>query len=229
MIVCTGCRHANQEDAQFCAKCGRSLEPVATYMLSTRRAGSERPPIEFTPRKAPSKVPAAVLVGVLAAAVIGVGAWLLFQPDPCRGTNFTSDNFGYCLTVPEGWTAERARFGSNVELDQFAVPAEGVTVIVEAVDLEQGADLQGFVGLVRRRNEEAGLVPGPASDAEIDGVAAQAWDMATTSDSGTSYQLREVVVVRDDVGWRITLNDVAESFDQHAASFQDMLVSWRFR
>jgi hypothetical protein len=36
-------------------------------------------------------------------------------------------------------------------------------------------------------------------------------------------------VVKDQVGWRITLNDLADTFDDHAAHFQGMLRSWRFR
>jgi hypothetical protein len=58
---------------------------------------------------------------------------------------------------------------------------------------------------------------------------AQVWDITIASDAGTAYQLREVVVVKDQVGWRITLNDVADTFDEHAAPFQEMLRSWRFR
>jgi len=181
-----------------------------------------------------SAIPAYLLAGLLLVAglvlvALGAGTWMLLRPDPCRGTNFSSANFGYCLTVPEGWTAEPARFGSSVELDQFAVPSQGATVIVEAVDLEQGTDLGGFADLVRQKDETAGLKPGPGMSTEIDGVAAQVWDITVASDAGTTYQLREVVVVRDQVGWRITLNDLADTFADHAAPFQEMLRSWRFR
>jgi hypothetical protein len=36
-------------------------------------------------------------------------------------------------------------------------------------------------------------------------------------------------VVKDQVGWRITLNDVADAFEEHAVPFDEMLRSWRFR
>jgi len=229
MIVCPACRNANDEGAQFCARCGRSLEPAASYMMPTRRASGARSHIEDAPPAVPSRWRALVVLGVVVLGAVGVGTWLLLRPDPCRGTNFTSANFGYCLTVPKGWTAEPARFGSSVELDQFAVPSQGATVIVEAVDLQRGTDLVGFADFVRQKDETAGLKPGPGRRTEIDGVAAQAWDITIASDAGTTYQLREVVVVKDQVGWRITLNDLADTFDAHAVPFQEMLRSWRFR
>jgi hypothetical protein len=229
MIVCPACRNANDEGTQFCARCGRSLEPTASYMMPTRRASGERPHIEDPPHAAPSRWRALVVLGAVVLGAVGVGTWLLLRPDPCRGTNFSSANFGYCLTVPEGWTAEPARFGSSVELDQFAVPSQGATVLVEAVDLQQKDDLGGFADMVRQKDESAGLKPGPGRRTEIDGVAAQVWDITIVSDAGTSYQMREVVVVKDQVGWRITLNDVADAFEEHAVPFDEMLRSWRFR
>ena len=228
MIVCPACRNANDEGAEFCANCGRSLEPSAS-MMPTRRASGVRPQIEDAPPAPPSRWRALVVLGAVVLGAVGVGTWLLLRPDPCRGTNFSSANFGYCLTVPEGWTAEPARFGSSVELDQFAVPSQGATVLVEAVDLQQKDDLGGFADMVRQKDESAGLKPGPGRRTEIDGVAAEVWDITIVSDAGTSYQMREVVVVKDQVGWRITLNDVADAFEEHAVPFDEMLRSWRFR
>jgi hypothetical protein len=37
------------------------------------------------------------------------------------------------------------------------------------------------------------------------------------------------IVVRDEVGWRITLNDTEDEFEGSAARFEQMLDSWRFR
>jgi hypothetical protein len=198
-------------------------------MMPTRRASGVRPHIEDAPPVPPSRWRALIVLGAVVLGAVGVGTWLLLRPDPCRGTNFSSANFGYCLTVPEGWTAEPARFGSTVELDQFAVPSQGATVLVEAVDLQQKDDLGGFADMVRQKDESAGLKPGPGRRTEIDGVAAQVWDITIVSDAGTSYQMREVVVVKDQVGWRITLNDVADAFEEHAVPFDEMLRSWRFR
>jgi hypothetical protein len=170
-----------------------------------------------------------VIVGGLVVAVAAAGAFLLLRPDPCEDTNFTSEAFGYCLTVPDGWTAEPALFGADVTLDQFAPPTVSTTVIVEAVDLEQGVGLEEWSGFVRQQDADAGLVPGPASEIVVDGVTAHQWDVTATSDTGTDYRMREVVLVRDEIGWRITLNDTEERFERSAASLERMLDSWRFR
>lgn len=229
MIVCPACRHLNEEESQLCVSCGGSLEPGPVQLLPVRRTEAEPPPIETKAPKGPSKWRPVVIIGVLVLAVAGAGARLLLRPDPCRGANFTSPNFGYCLTVPNGWTAQPARFGSSVTLDQFSVPSQSATVIVEAVDLQAGAKLQQFADLVRQRDQQSGLSPGAAGDTSVDGVPAQQWDMSVTSDTGASYEVREVVVVRNDVGWRLTLNDVADAFQQDTAPFEDMLRSFRFR
>ncbi len=167
-------------------------------------------------------------LGGLVVAVAAVGAFLLFRPDPCDDTDFTSEAFGYCLTVPDGWTAEPALFGGEVRLDQFAPTQASTTVIVEAVDLEEGTDLGQWATFVRQGDSDAGLVPGPASETVVDGMAAQQWDLTATSDTGTDYRMREVVIVRDEIGWRITLNDTEERFDVSAVSLEGMLDSWRF-
>ena len=228
MIVCPSCRTANQEDRQFCESCGRSLEPGPTTLLP-RRSDEERPPIEIRKPKGPSKWRPVALVGIVVCAAAAYGGYTLFRRDPCEGTNFASEAFGYCLTVPEGWTAEPARFGADVTLDQFSPPTDSATVIVDAVDLEDGAQLEGWADFVREKDEGAGLTPGPASEATIDGVAAQRWDVSVTSENGTDYQMREVVVMRDGIGWRVTLNDLASSFDVSSATLERMLDSWRFR
>jgi hypothetical protein len=228
MVVCPSCRHANEEGAENCANCGDSLAPGYTALLAVRRDPSERPPIEVRQPPPPSKWrPYFVLGGlVLALAVAGV-TWLL-RPDPCQGTNFKSDNFGYCILVPEGWEAGPARFGSAVELDQFAPPTEAATVMVEAVDLESGTRLEDWSQFVRQRDEDAGLTPGASSGATLDGIDALTWDVRVSAE-GEIFQMREVVVVREDIGWRITLNDVADRFSTSAVVFDSMLDSWQFR
>jgi hypothetical protein len=170
-----------------------------------------------------------VIVAILAGLVAGFGVYLLVRPDPCSDTNFESENFGYCLLVPEGWEAGPAQFGAAVTLDQFAPPTGSATVVVEAVDLETGTALEQWSDFVRQRDEEAGLTPGPASEARLDGADALQWDVTVVSDAGTSFLMREVVVVQGDVGWRITLNDLQDAFDTSAVAFNGMLESWQFR
>lgn len=231
MIVCPNCRTVNEEERTECERCGRSLEPGPTLQLAPRRPEGQAEPPAMTVRDLPRPSPARpfVVLGVLGAVVIGVVGFLLFRPDPCRGTNFTSTNFGYCLDVPEGWSAQPARFGSDVTLDQFSPPKATTTVVVEAVDLSSGTGLDQWAGFVEQKDQDSGLIPGDPSELRLDGLPAMQWDVSATADDGTKYEMREVVVVRDDVGWRVTLNDAQGTFDASSAQFQRMLDSWRFR
>jgi hypothetical protein len=228
VVICPTCREVNEEDRGICQKCGNSLEPAATALMPRVERG-ERAPIQITPPAPPSKWRPLIALGILVGGALGVGAFFLFRPDPCGGANFESENFGYCLTVPEGWEAGPARFGANVTLDQFAPPTGSATVVVEAVDLETGTALNAWSQFVRQRDEDAGLTPGPASESTVDGSDALQWDVSVSSEGGNRFLMREVVTVKGDVGWRVTLNDLVSGFDTSAVAFRDMLDSWAFR
>ena len=228
MVVCPVCREVNEEDRGICQKCGSSLEPTATALISRAESGP-RAPMEIKPPAQPSRWRPLIVLGIIAGAALGVGAFLLFRPDPCGGANFESENFGYCLTVPAGWEAGPAQFGADVTLDQFAPPTGSATVVVEAVDLESGTALNAWSEFVRQRDEDAGLTPGPASDSSLDGADALQWDVSVSSEGGDRFLMREVVVVKGDVGWRVTLNDLQSGFDTSAVAFRGMLDSWAFR
>lgn len=212
----------------MCQRCGGTLEPSAVALLP-RRDPTERPPIEIRKPTPPSRSRPLVLLGVLLGVTVGVAAFVMLRPDPCNDTNFESENFGYCLVVPEGWEAGPAQFGESVTLDQFAPPTGSATVVVEAVDLETGTELEQWSEFVRRRDEEAGLTAGPASEARLDGTEALQWDVSVGSEGGETFLMREVVAVKGDVGWRVTLNDLQEGFDTSAVVFRTMLESWQFR
>jgi hypothetical protein len=228
VVVCPNCREVNEEDHPACQKCGQSLTPEAVALLPRRPEGS-RPPIEIRKPPQPSTWRAVVVVAALFGSLAAVAGYLLVRPDPCEDTNFESESFGYCILVPDGWEAGPARFGADVTLDQFAPPTGSATVVVEAVDLESGTGLDQWSEFVRQRDEEAGLTPGPAGDAMIDGTNALRWDVSVSSEDGEDFLMREVVVVLDDVGWRITLNDLQDGFDTSAVVFDGMLDSWHFR
>ncbi|HKE53149.1 MAG TPA: hypothetical protein VKC55_00070 [Actinomycetota bacterium] len=228
MVICPVCRETNEEDRGICQKCGSSLEPGTTALLPRAETG-QRPPIEIKPPAQPSKWRPLIALGIIVGVTLGVGAFLLFRPDPCGGSNFQSENFGYCLVVPDGWEAGPAQFGANVTLDQFAPPTGSATVVVEAVDLPTGTALDAWSQFVRQRDQDAGLTPGPPSESSLDGADAQQWDVSVSSDDGDRYQMREVVTVKGDVGWRVTLNDLQSGFDTSAVAFRDMLDSWAFR
>ena len=228
MVVCPNCREINAEDHPACQRCGTSLVPGAVA-LPPRRSEAERPPIEILKPQPPPRWRAVVVLAALGGMIMGAGAYLMLRPDPCDGTNFESEAFGYCLLVPQGWEAGPARFGAQVTLDQFAPPTGSATVVVEAVDLESGTGLDEWSEFVRERDEEAGLTPGPASESTIDGTNALRWDVSVAAEDGESFLMREVVVVVADIGWRITLNDLRDGFDTSAVVFDTMLDSWQFR
>lgn len=227
MVVCPTCREVNDEGRAMCQRCGASLLPDAVALLPRRDPG-ERPPIEMRKPPQPSKWRPLIVLGVLVGVALGVGAYFLLRPDPCSGTNFESENFGYCLLVPDGWEAGPAQFGADVTLDQFAPPTGSATVVVEAVDLESGTGLDQWSEFVRQRDEQAGLTPGPASEATLDGTDALQWDVSVDAAGGDRYLMREVVTVSDDVGWRVTLNDLQDGFDTSAVAFRGMLDSFQF-
>jgi hypothetical protein len=228
MIVCPNCRNASDEDAAACSQCGASLEPGQTE-LASRRPPTERPPIEIPPPKQPSPWRAVIALGVLLGVAIGAGAWLLLRPDPCDGTNFSSTRFGYCMTLPADWEWQPAKFGDAVTVDQFTPLSDSTTVLVEAADLPDTADLSAFAVAVRQKDQDAGLTPGPIEKTTVDGADALAWNIDYTSDAGQAFGVREVVVVNEHFGWRLMLNDTAESFDRHVSTFDGMIRSFHFR
>jgi hypothetical protein len=227
MVVCPTCREVNEEGRAICQKCGSSLAPDAVALLPRREPG-ERAPIEMRKPPQPSKWRPLIVLGVFLVGLTAVAGFFALRPDPCGDTNFESENFGYCLMVPEGWEAGPAQFGADVTLDQFAPPTGSATVVVEAVDLETGVALEQWSEFVRTRDEGAGLTPGPASDAKLGGADALQWDVSVDSQGGETFLMREVVVVSDNIGWRVTLNDLQEGFDTSAVAFRDMLDSWQF-
>jgi len=227
VLVCPHCRHSNPEDSEACGNCGRSLAPGQMFLGARRQSGG--PPLEMKPPEPPPRwIPWAIL-GALATA--GATFLLVRQAlNPCREATFTSERFGYCVQPPDGWLAGAARIGS-AQIDQFQPPTETTTVFIEAIDLAEGTDLHAFSEIVRQRDEDAGLVPGPVIQREgpLDGQPALQWDVVVDPEDGAIYQMREVVTVLEEIGWRITISGSEDDFDQYLTSFDLMLDSWRFR
>lgn len=233
MIVCPNCRNANEEEAQFCSRCGQSLEPGPSTIGPVRRDVRERAEaqidaLDIAPPQPASRAP---LIAAGAAIVLGAliaGLWATLGPNPCEGANFSSDRFGYCLTVPEGWEAGPGRVGA-VAVDEISRPREAATVLIVAVDLAEDQGLEEYAASVRDRDSAVGLDPGPIRDTFLDGIEAVEWDVSSQTETGQEFVMRQVVAVRDEVGWIISLSDNADSLPRNERHFEQMLASWNFR
>jgi hypothetical protein len=228
VIVCPQCRNANEEDANFCARCGRSLEPGPSALAARREV--DRPAeaeLDLPPPKPRSRVPVLVFLGVIALGVLGWWAYSATRPNPCEGRNFVSERFGYCLVVPEGWRAGPASIGL-VGADEIGLPQEASTVIIYAVDLAANVDLDDYADRVRQTDADDGLDPGPMRDLFIDEARAVQWDSTVETDTGDQFVLRHVVAIRDETAWVISLSDVSGRLRAHEKPFQRMLSSFAF-
>ena len=228
MIVCPACRTGNAEDRATCESCGGSLVPGPTT-LQARRAPTERPAVEMPTRTPPSRFRPYIVLGAFVLLVGGGIAFATLGPDACRDRSFTSEAFGYCVDVPAGWAQAPARFGNGATLDGFSDVDGTASILVEAVDLSDTTDLDTWARMVRARDESVGLTPGVATDVVVAGVPAKVWDLTAESEDGTGYRTREVVLVRDAIGWRLTLNETEAGFDGAAAALDELLATWGFR
>jgi hypothetical protein len=228
VVVCPNCRQNNDEEAPACRHCGHSLEPGPSLMVSRRRDDAFSSSLEVPPPPRPRRWPAFVILGVLVAG--GIAAWLFvaLRPDPCNGTNFTSDRFGYCLSVPQGWQAQQASIG-NVTVDQFSVPKEVGAVVVTAIDLPTGINLSAFTTFIRGQERQDGLHPGDTRPTTLGGTPARQWEIVSTGPTGQEFHSLEVVAVNHDFGWTVELADTDAGFAGHMPAFRQMLSSWRYK
>jgi hypothetical protein len=228
MIVCPQCRHSNDEDAQFCSQCGRTLEPGPSSLAPVRRqaalpAGDD----DLPPPISRKRWPVLTAIGTILVGALGFWAYSTFRPDPCDGRDFTSERYGYCLNVPEGWQAGAAQVGTFAA-DQISLPTESTTVLINAIDLPTDTELDEFVHVLRVRLQMQGVEPGPIRDDVIDGFPARSWDVEVVT-AGEPLVARYVITLRDDVGWQISLSDTQERLIFHESAFRSMLSSWKFR
>lgn len=189
--------------------------------------GGPPPPEPPPPRRsrAPIVLASLVLAGLVAAGV----AVAIFAggSDPCRDASFVSERFGYCLDVVGAWQADAGTLAS-AQVDTLTLPAAPGFVTIQAATLEPGTSLESFAEDVRSRDQTAGYRATDPSPRTIDGVDALQWDVAAAEGIGTTSQVREIVFVRDDVGWRVQLGDTPQGFAADAADLDRMLESWRF-
>jgi photosystem II reaction center protein PsbP len=189
-------------------------------------AVAEPPPPEPAGRSRKPLVVAAMVVLALGLGFSALATWLS-APGRCDAATYTSEQFGYCVAAPSGWSAEKAKVG-QAQVDRFLQPDGSAAVYVQAVALQEGqGSLPDFVDYVRGLQQQEGFSLTTASDTEVDGVNAASWDVTSSTETGET-RMREVVFVRGDTAWRVQFADSPQGFDQHSAEFQQMLDSFHF-
>jgi hypothetical protein len=165
----------------------------------------------------------AVLVAVAALLAMGVTGLALTRPVPCSDRSFRSDRYGYCAETPDGWDEA----DPVSEADRFVL-ADGVaTVAVIATRVDGSTDTAAYAERIRSLDEAAGFATGETKTTDVDGEPAVYFDAGGNS-TDVSFAVREVVVVRQGVAWRITFSDVRDGFDEHFHAFGSFLDSWQF-
>ena len=192
-------------------------------------SGETEPETEVAPeRRSPWHVVVAVLalVGLLTLGA-GLFVWAFGGPISCAEGTFTSERFGYCVQVPQGW--EVAGATDDAPVDRFQVPTASGTVLVSAVPLSGGQDLAAFEDYIRSLEEGVGRAPGPSTPTQVAGVTALTFDVragdGSVSDGASS---REVLFVREGFAWRVQGADTAEGFESTTAVMEQMLATWEF-
>lgn len=227
MLVCPNCRSENQEEAEACAQCGRSLRPEEAALLRRSRREPEEMDIEIPARPRPS--PVTGILALLTTAVLagGIASWWMLRPDPCEG-KFSSPRFSYCVEIPLGWQDSEEQIQGAVA-DAFAPPTFDPVVLVIAEQAQPGMSSQDYAARQRQAQEADGLFPGPTRPVDIGGSPAVAWDLTTTAEDGSRVRQRQVAVVRSGQGWIIAYVGAGGSFEDGITEFQHMLESWSWK
>jgi len=191
---------------------------------------TEEPEPTTAPPPTYSKAPFWIgLLLLLAFAGAGVGVVAaLSQPELCDGSTFRSDRFGYCLVVPQGWKAHGGGTLGEIPADLIQAPGEVGTVYIQSVSIDEGQTLEDFADSVRSLNEQAGYQLGAITETAIAGVPALRWDFVTGAEGGVPMQMREIVFIDGENGWRVQMADAKPIFGATASTVDAMLETWVF-
>jgi hypothetical protein len=232
VLVCPSCRNENLEEAGFCRVCGRSLEPVGSYMRRLDRDQDDELALDVP---APRTGPPWMALGLVVLVMLGVAGWAVFstaQPDPCRG-RFSSSLYPYCAEIPEGWEGGAALDGTET-IDRFVRDSQEVDAVAN-VRVEQVIDptvqTQQYAQQFRTSQEADGLDPSQAEVVDLDGEQALAWNytVAGTGPAEPPLLIREVVMVRAEGAWRVTLIATEDVYQDARIAFERLLNSWRWK
>jgi hypothetical protein len=202
-----------------------SAPPLDPFPSAPGAGGQPRVP---PPPKAKTSKPATAIAAVVVALVVAWSGFAVQQavrPGPCDAAGFVSESFGYCVTPPDGWTgtsATREAFG----VDAFRRDTSPVVVYVEAIQLA-GEDLESVTGSVRQLDDVASAKLDDVSTSSLDGEPTSEWTVTEPSPQG-ARTVREIIVVRDEIAWRIQVADIEGAPDEDYAQAQQLLDSFRF-
>ncbi len=192
---------------------------------------AERPAIPPPPEEVSITVPSrtSLVIGLLVVAGLLIASGLAWRwvaaTSSCTAADLNSEQFGYCIAVPDGWRVADAT-GEEQAADQLFLPDGNATVMIQAVETDRSLDV--FADDVRRLQADEGQTVAAVRSTEVDGVAARRWDATITSGAKT-IRARTLVFERDGIAWRIQFADTSGTFDAHVADLSRILSSWRFR
>jgi zinc-ribbon domain len=228
MLVCPNCRNENSEDARFCQVCGRGLDPAAAAMRGQRERAAGSADLDVPAPRSASVLPLILTLATVGVAVAVFSIWFGSRPNPCEG-KFSSALFGYCAEIPEGW-----RGGSQVDvpenIDQFSPnQAEAVTSVRVREIVDPATQTQQYAQQFRTSQEAEGLDPSRVEVVPLDGEQALAWEVTVPTQDGDLLRIREVVIVREDGAWRITLAATETSYPDARVGFEELLSTWTWK
>lgn len=233
MLVCPNCRSDQQEDARFCTACGRTLEPEEGALLRVPRREIHDEPDEPAPRPT-SNLTAALALALVLTLGGGLGAWWAFRPAPaapapCRGKDFVSQVYPYCMEIPEGWEGGTERTVTGV-LDIFSPrrTQDSVEMEVRVGPVLPGVNTATYAQEFRTSQETQGLQVSDPRGLLVGGDQGVTWTTSGRDDSGELVNQRQVVLVRGGLSWRASLTGQADAYDEAFPIFLMMLNSVEF-
>jgi len=189
--------------------------------------GSVRPEVPAPPPAGRSRARlAALLIGLLVVGVAsGFGVAMLLGRGPCHGAGFVSDSFAYCVEPPDGWVASPASEGER-GTDVFR-SQDGTTEIAVVAVASENATLQTFAEGLREAASLQGYALGDAVRGSLDGSPTLEWDTRVSLEA-REIVIREIVVIREGVAWRLQVADVEGTSADGVEEAARLLDSWRF-
>jgi hypothetical protein len=225
VLVCPSCRAENDEESSVCGVCGRSLAPGEAPL---RRADAAEPPeddLDVPAPKPPSRWPVIAALALVILAASAAWIWYSGRPGACDG-KFVSRLYPYCVSIPPGWSAATTRTPTGA-LDRFEPQGDDAAIVVRAGEAVPGTTTTQYAQGIRNTQEAFGVALGPVQTIEVgDATQAFAWQAAVQQDDGSIVQQRMVALVRNGVGWRITLGGDGESFDEARFALEEILATW---